>query len=391
MSLLSNRIQSIKPSPTMALSAQAAELKRQGKDVISLTAGEPDFDTPQNIKDAAKKAIDAGQTKYTPVDGTAAMKESIITKLQRDNNLNYDLSEVMTNSGAKHSLFNAYAVLLNPGDEVLIPVPAWVSYPDIALLFEAKPVLVQTKPENRFKITAEELDAALTDKTKLMILNTPSNPTGMSYSAAELKAIGDVLAKYPRVIVLSDDIYEHILYTPEPFINLVNVCPELKDRVLVINGVSKAYAMTGWRIAFTAGNADIIKAMRKMQSQSTSNPCSVSQAAAVEAFSGPQDAVKEMVEAYKARRDYFIPELNNIGLDCMTSDGAFYAFADISKVAAKIGVTTSAEVSAYMLEKAEVATIPGSAFGGEGYVRFSYATNMDNLERATERLFKLFN
>ena len=383
---LSRQLDKIKASPTLALASQAAELKRQGKKIIDLTAGEPDFDTPESIKLAAKKALDLGQTKYTAVEGTPALKAAIITKLKRDNQLDYTPAEIIASNGAKHSIFAAYAAILNPEDEVLIPVPAWVSYMDMAVLFEAKPVLVNTQPENGFKITAEELEAAITPKTKILLLNTPSNPTGMSYRAAELKALGEVLRRHPHVLIISDDIYEHILWTEEKFSNLLNVCPDLKNRTLVINGVSKAYAMTGFRIGFTAGPVPIINNMKKYQSQSTSNPCSISQAAAVEAFEGSQAEVEVMKKAYKARHDYFIPALNSVGFKLNPCDGAFYAFCDIRDLMAKKGIKTCNEFAAHLLEKAEIAGVPGSAFGYPGYIRFSYATDMKNLEEAIKRL-----
>jgi aspartate aminotransferase len=383
---LSRQLDKIKASPTLALASQAAELKKQGKKIIDLTTGEPDFDTPEHIKTAAKKALDLGQTKYTAVDGTPALKNAIIQKLKRDNQLDYAPAEIIVSNGAKHSIFAAYAAILNPGDEVLIPVPAWVSYMDMAILFDAKPVLVNTEAKNAFKLTAAELEAAITPKTKILLLNTPSNPTGMSYRASELKALGEVLRKHPHVLIISDDIYEHILWTTEPFVNLINVCPDLKDRTLVINGVSKAYAMTGFRIGFTAGPTPIINNMKKHQSQSTSNPCSISQAAAVEAFAGSQAEVQVMKAAYKARHDYFIPALDAVGFKTQPCDGAFYAFCDVRDLIKKKGLKDCHEFAAYLLEKAEIAGVPGSAFGYGGYIRFSYATDMKNLEEAIERL-----
>ncbi|NCX94175.1 MAG: pyridoxal phosphate-dependent aminotransferase, partial [Gammaproteobacteria bacterium] len=359
MSVLSERIQKIQPSATLRLSAQAAELKRQGRDIISLTAGEPDFDTPEFIKAAAIKAMQEGDTKYTAVDGTPALKTAIQTKLKRENQLDYSHAEIIVSNGAKHSIFNLYAVLLNPGDEVIIPAPYWVSYPDMARLFDAIPVFVTGPIQNRYKILPEDLEAAITPKTKLLILNSPSNPTGMAYTDAELKAIGNVLRKHPHVFVISDDIYERILWSKEPFSNLVMSCPDLKNRVFIVNGVSKAYAMTGWRIGFTAGPAEIIAAMKKYQSQSTSNPCSIAQAAAAMGFAGDQSSVDAMCAAYKARHDYFLPALNEIGFKCAPCDGAFYAFPDVTALMQKTGIQNDTDFSSFLLEKAEVATIPG--------------------------------
>lgn len=386
---LSHRLAQIKASPTLALATQAAELKKQGKKIIDLTTGEPDFDTPEHIKDAAKKALDLGQTKYTAVDGTLALKNAIISKLKRDNQLDYAANEIIASNGAKFSIFAAYAAVLNPGDEVIIPVPGWVSYMDMAILFEAKPVMVKTRSENRFNLTPEELDAAITPKTKVLILNTPSNPTGMAYSAKELEALGAVLRKHPQVMIISDDIYEHILWSKEKFTDILNVCPDLRDRTLVINGVSKAYAMTGFRIGFTAGPAAIINNMKKYQSQSTSNPCSISQAAAVEAFEGSQKEVETMRVEYKKRHDYFLPALNAVGFKTQPCDGAFYAFCDVRELIQQKDLKDCNEFAAYLLEKAEIAGVPGSAFGYGGYIRFSYATDMRNLEEAIARLKNL--
>jgi aspartate aminotransferase len=386
---LSDRLAQIKASPTLALANQAAELKKQGKKIIDLTTGEPDFDTPEHIKLAAKKALDLGQTKYTAVEGTLALKNAILTKLKRDNDLTYAANEIIVSNGAKHSIFAAYAAVLNPGDEVIIPVPGWVSYMDMAILFEAKPVMVRTQAENRFSLMPEELEAVITPKTKILILNTPSNPTGMAYRAEELKALGEVLRKHPQILIISDDIYEHILWTKEKFVNILNVCPDLKDRTLVINGVSKAYAMTGFRIGFTAGPAAIVNNMKKYQSQSTSNPCSISQAAAVEAFEGSQAEVATMKDAYKKRHDFFIPALNSVGFKVQPCDGAFYAFCDVQALIKKHGLKDCGEFAAFLLEKAEIAGVPGGAFGYGGYIRFSYATDTKNLEEAIERLKNL--
>jgi aspartate aminotransferase len=388
---LSNRVQNIKPSPTLAVTNKAAELRAAGKDIIGLGAGEPDFDTPQHIKDAAVTAIQAGKTKYTAVDGTAELKQAIIQKFKRDNDLSYEPNQILVSSGGKQSFFNLALALLNPGDEVIIPAPYWVSYPDMVKVAEGVPVILNTTPEQRFKITAEQLEKAITDKTRLFVINSPSNPTGMAYTAEEMKAITDVLVKHPEIMIATDDMYEHILWTNERFINILNVCPELYDRTFVLNGVSKAYSMTGWRIGYAAGPAKVIGAMKKIQSQSTSNPASISQAAATEALNGPQECVQKMVVEFKKRHDYLVAALNEIdGVSCLPGDGTFYVFPDFSDAIEKsANASDDIEMAEYLLSEAGVALVPGSAFGADGCMRLSFATSMETLENAVARLKKV--
>ena len=385
---LSHRVQSVKPSATLAITARAKELKAQGKDIIGLGAGEPDFDTPEHIKQAAIDAIQAGFTKYTAVDGTPSLKQAIIAKFERDNGLKYAPDQILVSCGGKQSFFNLAQALLNPGDEVIIPAPYWVSYPDMVLLAEGKPVIIQAGLEQGFKISPEQLREAITDKTRLVVLNSPSNPTGVAYTRAELKALGEVLLDHPNIIIASDDMYEHILWADEPFTNVVNACPELYERTVVMNGVSKAYSMTGWRIGYCGGPAWLIKAMKKVQSQSTSNPTSISQVAAEAALNGDQDCIKEMLTAFKARHDFVVAELNKIaGVECLPSQGAFYSFPDMREAIAKLdGISDDVELAEYLLNEAEVALVPGSAFGQPGYMRLSFATSMENLSEALKRI-----
>lgn len=380
----------VKPSATIAVSMKAAELKRAGKDVIGLGAGEPDFDTPDHIKAAAIEAIQQGQTKYTAVDGTAELKQAIIDKLARENKINYQANEILVSCGAKHSIFNLLNAVINPGDEVIIPTPYWVSYPDMTLLAGGESVIVETTAENDFKLTAQQLSDNISDKTKLIILNSPSNPTGRAYSSAELKAIGEVIINHPQLLVTTDDIYEHIYWGKEPLQNLVALFPELKSRVIIINGVSKAYAMTGWRIGYAAGPAAIIAAMKKLQSQSTSNPCSISQAAATAAYNGSQECLKPMQQAFKQRHDYLIEALNQLpGFSCQAGQGAFYAFPDVRQAIAKIdGVNDDLELATWLLENAGVAVVPGTPFGAPGFVRLSFATSIEVLQDAVQRMQK---
>ncbi len=387
---LAQRIQRIKPSPTLAVSARAEELQAEGKPIINLGVGEPDFDTPEHIKEAAIRAIHDGRTKYTAVDGTKSLKKAIIDKFSRENHLNYEPAQILVSSGAKHSIYNLFTAVLNPGDEVIIPAPYWVSYPDMAKLADANPVIVKTDFSTHFKMTPAQLKAAITDKTRIVILNSPSNPTGMAYSASELKALGEVILHYPGIIVMSDDIYEHNLWNHLPFTNIVNACPELYDRTVVINGVSKSYAMTGWRIGYAAGPAKIIGAMKKAQSQSTSNPASISQYAAEAALSGDMKYVQLMTEAYKKRHDFLINEFKNIpGLKCLPSDGTFYTFPNIEAFLNRDpSVTNDIEFAEFLLTQANIALVPGSAFGTPGYVRLSYATSMENLEQAVANIKK---
>ena len=386
---LSDRVQNIKPSPTLAVTNRAAELRAAGKDIIGLGAGEPDFDTPKHIKDAAIKALENGFTKYTAVDGTPSLKKAIIDKFQRDNGLSYEPNQILVSCGGKQSFFNMALALLNTGDEVVIPAPYWVSYPDMVRIAEGTPVIVETEQANRFKITAEQLEAAITPKTKLVVLNSPSNPSGVAYTEAELKALAAVLLKFPNVLVATDDMYEHILWAEGGFHNILTVCPELYDRTIVMNGVSKAYSMTGWRIGYIAGPEALVKAMKKIQSQSTSNPTSISQYAAEAALNGSQECVQEMLSAFKVRHDYVVKALNELpGVVCIESDGTFYAFPSFKGAMEATGCTTDVEFAEKMLIEAEVALVPGSAFGSPGHMRLSYATSMQNLETAIARLAK---
>lgn len=385
---LSNRVNSIKPSPTLAVTNRAAELRAAGNDIIGLGAGEPDFDTPEHIKAAATKAIQDGFTKYTAVDGTPALKKAIIEKFERENGFQYEANQILVSSGGKQSFFNLALALLNPGDEVVIPAPYWVSYPDMLLVAEGKPVILTTTQEQRFKITPEQLDEAINEKTRLVVLNSPSNPSGVAYSMAELKALGEVLNKYPDVLIATDDMYEHILFTEEPFCNIVNACPELKDRTIVLNGVSKAYSMTGWRIGYAAGPAKLIGAMKKIQSQSTSNPNSIAQVAAQAALEGPQDCVGLMVDAFKHRHDFVVNAMNEIdGVECIRADGTFYAFPSFHKVIeSRTEFDDDIALAEFLLKEAGVALVPGSAFGAPGNMRLSFATSLSVLENAIERI-----
>lgn len=384
---LSNRIQKVKPSSTLAVAAKAAELKAQGKDIVGLGTGEPDFDTPEFIKDAAIIAIKNGATKYTAVDGTPSLKQAIASKFERDNSLRYELDQILVSSGGKQSFFNLCQALLNDGDEVIIPAPYWVSYPDMVLLADGKPVIIETTIENHLKITPEQLENSITKNTKLFVINSPSNPTGVAYSKHELAQLADVLLKYPDILIATDDMYEHISWSDEPFANILNACPELYERCIVLNGVSKAYAMTGWRIGYAAGPAALIKAMKKVQSQSTSNPAAASQAAAEAALSGDQSCIQGMLNEFKVRHDYVVSELNKIpGVNCLESDGTFYAFPDVSNLLEKCGCKDDSEFAEYLIEKVGLALVPGSAFGASGHLRLSYAASMDTLIDAIDRL-----
>ena len=390
---LSNRVKSIKPSQTLAITARAKELRAQGLDIIGLGAGEPDFDTPEHIKDAAIQAIRDGFTKYTAVDGTPSLKQAIIDKFKRDNNIDYEMNQILVSVGGKQSSFNLLQALINPGDEVIIPAPYWVSYPDMTLLAEGVPVIVSAGIEQGYKITPEQLEAAITDRTRLIFINSPSNPTGAVYNRDELAALGDVLIKYPNVLIATDDMYEHILWTDMPFVNIVNACPELYDRTIVLNGVSKAYSMTGWRIGYCGGPADLIAAMKKTQSQSTSNPCSISQVAAEAALNGDQACITPMLKAFKERHDFVVDRLNAMnGVKCLPSDGTFYAFADFRDViTSRDGISNDLGLADYLLNEAKVALVPGSAFGADGYMRLSYATSMENLDQALTRIESALN
>ena len=395
---LSKRVQAIKPSPTLAVTARAAKLKAEGRDVIGLGAGEPDFDTPQHIKDAAVEAIGKGFTKYTAVGGTPSLKQAIVAKLKRDNGLDYTAKQVLVSCGGKQSFFNLTLALINAGDEVVIPAPYWVSYPDIVLIAEGRPVIVQTGIEQSFKMSAEQLAGAITPRTKMVVINSPSNPTGAVYSLKELQALGAVLRKHPEILIATDDMYEHIALRDEKFVNILNACPDLYARTMVLNGVSKAYAMTGWRIGYAAGPEHIITAMENVQSQSTSNPTSISQVAAEAALSGDQGCITPMLEAFRERHLFVVDALNKIpGVHCIQSEGAFYAFPDVRPVIANlhqrglIKDATDVALSEYLLERVGVAVVPGSAFGSEGYVRLSFATSMDNLRQAIARMSTAFS
>lgn len=387
---LSNRVQNIKPSPTLAVTNKANELRAAGKDIIGLGAGEPDFDTPQHIKDYAIKAIDNGQTRYTAVDGTPELKQAIIAKFKNDNGLSYEPNQILVSCGGKQSFFNLALALLNEGDEVIIPAPYWVSYPDMVKVADGTPVIIESGADQRFKVTAEQVAAAITPKTKLFVINSPSNPTGMAYTTSELKDIAEVLLANPHVMVATDDMYEHILWNKEGFHNILTVCPELYDRTFVLNGVSKAYSMTGWRIGYAAGPQKVIAAMKKIQSQSTSNPASISQAAATAALTGDQECVDAMVVEFKKRHDYLVEALNDInGVNCLAGDGTFYVFPDFSSAIEQSSANSDIELAELLLSEAGVALVPGSAFGSPGCMRLSFATSMEVLQDAVSRIKKV--
>jgi len=385
---LSNRIQRVKPSTTLAVTALADQLRAEGRDVIGLAAGQPDFDTPDYIKQAAIEAIHKGYTKYTAVDGTAGLKQAIINKFKRENGFDFTADQILVSVGGKQAIYNLCQTLLNEGDEVIIPAPYWVSYPDIVKLADATPVIIEGDISQSFKITAEQLAQAITDKTRLFIINSPSNPSGKAYSKAELRALGDVLVKHPNIVVMTDDIYEHIIWADEGFNNILNVCPELKEQTVVINGVSKAYSMTGWRIGYSGGPTDLIKGMKKNQSQSTSNPTSIAQYAAQAALEGDQSFLKEMCEVFKQRHDYVYETLSTMdGVEVLPSDGTFYSFPSFQAIIDRMdGVENDVQLAQLLLEKADVALVPGSAFGLSGYLRLSYATDMDSLKQALSRI-----
>jgi aspartate aminotransferase len=387
MTHLSTRSQRIQASPTLAVTDRARALKAAGKDVISLSVGEPDFDTPEFIKLAAIEAINAGKTKYTAVDGTPELKKAIIEKFKRDNHLEYELKQILVSSGAKHSIFNLLQAVINEGDEVIIPTPYWVSYPDMVKVCDGKPVFISADIDQHFKITPTQLESAITPKTRLFIMNSPSNPTGVMYTEAELEALAEVLLRHPQVLIMTDDIYEHIRWEGKSFYNIVSVCPKLYERTIVINGVSKVYAMTGWRIGYAAGPLDIIETMAILQSQNSSNPCSISQAAATAGLNGDQACLIPMIAAFKERHDYLVSALNEIpGLKCLSGDGTFYTFIDVKGAIAKLKMQNDLQFSEYLLNEALVAVVPGSAFGAEGYIRISYATDLNLLKEAVKRI-----
>ena len=394
MSLTANRLKVIKPSPTLAVSAKAAKLKAEGRDVIAMGAGEPDFDTPQHIKDAAIAAMNKGFTKYTPAGGTASLKKAIVAKFKRENGLDYTEKQILVSCGGKQTSFNLCLALLNPGDEAIIPAPYWVSYPDMAMMADGKPVFVFAGVEQGFKITPQQLERAITPKSRLLWLNSPSNPTGAVYTAAELAALGEVLRKHPRIIIASDDMYEHIVLDGSKFVNILNVCPDLYPQTVTMNGVSKAYSMTGWRIGYCGGPAELIEAMENVQSHSTSNPSSISQYAAEAALTGDQSCIDPMRAAFKERGKVVAEGLNRIpGVKCLPPAGAFYAFPDCREAirklhaAGRIATPTDLALCDYLLAQPQaVAAVPGSAFGAEGYLRISFATSMDNIKKAVERM-----
>ncbi len=375
------------PSATSAVLGLAAELREAGRDIISLGAGEPDFDTPDHIKQAAIEAINAGETKYTAIDGTSQLKAAIQRKFEHDNGLSYAPDQILVSCGAKHTLFNACMAILSHGDEAVIPAPYWVSYPDMVRVAEGTPIIIQTGIESDFKVTPEQLEAAISDKTRIMFLNSPSNPTGSCYTRAELEAIGDVLKRHPQVVVLADDIYEHIHWADEPFCSIATACPDLIDQVITINGVSKCYAMTGWRIGYAGGPKEVIRAMKTIQSQITSNPSSISQVAAAAALDGDQSCITEMVAAYKERSDYIVKALNEIpGFECRNGEGAFYAFPQVTGAMQEKGLAEDSDLVKLLLNEADVVMVPGTPFGAPGYVRISFACSIDELEKAVARI-----
>ena len=384
----SERSKSIKPSPTLAVSARAAELRAEGRDIISLSAGEPDFDTPEHIKNAAINALNNGQTKYTAVDGTPELKQAIVDKFQRENNLEYKNNQILASCGAKHSLYNLFQATLNPGDEIILPAPYWASYPDMSILAGAAPIVITTTITENFKINVENLSQAISEKTRMIMLNSPSNPSGANYSNEELLEIGEILLKHPNIIVVTDDIYEHIFWGSDSFTNIINTCPQLYDRTIIVNGVSKAYSMTGWRIGYAAGPDKIIKEMKKIQSQSTSNPNSIAQAAAVAALNGKQDFIKECVNIYKKRHDVIIKLLKEIdGIEILESEGTFYTFPDMNNIINRLqNISNDIELAEFFIEEAGVAMVPGSVFGVPGCMRISFATNMENIKEGIRRI-----
>jgi aspartate aminotransferase len=384
---LSKRVQKVKPSPTLAVTARALALKAEGKDIIGLGAGEPDFDTPAHVSDAGVDAIRRGLTRYTAVDGTPELKDAIIEKFRRDNGLTYQRNQVLISSGAKQTCFNLCAALLDPGDECIIPAPYWVSYPDMALLADGVPVFINAGPAQGYKITPDQLEAAITPRSKMIFINSPSNPTGAAYTKAELQALGTVLAKHPQVMIASDEMYEHIYWAAEPFTSFVQANPSLYDRTVTINGVSKAYAMTGWRIGYCGGPKEIVAAMSTIQGQSTSNASSISQRAATVALNGDQSCVAEMNKAFKARHDFVVAGLNAIpGISCLPGAGTFYAFAHIEGAMRALGFKDDNEFAEYLLVHAGVAVVPGSGFGAPDHMRLSFACSMKTLEDALRRI-----
>lgn len=389
--VFANRVLQVKPSPTLVVAEKAAKLRAQGLDIIGLGTGEPDFDTPLHIKNSAIAAIEAGFTKYTAVDGIPELKMAIRDKFKRDNQLDYQLNQILVSVGGKQSCFNLCLAFLNEGDEVLIPAPYWVSYPDMVLLAGGTPVIIQTTPAASYKITPSQLEAAITPKTKLMFINSPSNPSGIAYTLSELEALGEVLRQHPHVLIATDDMYEHILWS-SPFVNILNACPDLYDRTIVLNGVSKAYAMTGWRIGYAAGPSPLMDAMKTIQSQSTSNPCSIAQKAAVTALNGGDDTVKTMVKSFQERHNYVVERLSCMpGVEVIPADGTFYIFPSVQAIIERRGFANDIEFAERLLQDVGVALVPGSAFGTEGCIRISFAVSMDTLKDAMDRLHRFID
>ena len=386
-SFVSRRAQRVKPSPTLAVTALANRLKAEGKDIVALGAGEPDFDTPPHIAKAGIEAIQKGFTRYTNVDGIPELKDAIIAKFKRDNGISYERPQILVSSGAKQTIFNLCMAALDPGDEVIIPAPYWVSYPDMVLLADGVPVTPSAGPEQGYKITARQLAAAITPKTRMVIFNSPSNPTGAAYTRAELRSLCDVLVEHPKVLIATDDMYEKIYWAPEPFVSVLTIAPELYDRTVTINGASKAYAMTGWRIGYCGGPKEIVNAMTTIQGQSTSNASSISQKAALAALSGDQQCVADMNHAFKERHDWLVAALNTLpGVSCLPGAGTFYAFADVHRAMRNLGLRDDNAFAEYLIDKAGVAVVPGSGFGAPGHMRLSFATSMQMLHKAIDRM-----
>ncbi|HZO56257.1 MAG TPA: pyridoxal phosphate-dependent aminotransferase [Bryobacteraceae bacterium] len=384
---VSKRVQRVKPSPTVALTGRVAQLKAEGRDIIGLGAGEPDFDTPVHIADAGVEAIRKGATRYTPVEGTAELKDAIIGKFRRENSLEYKRNQILVSTGAKQTIFNLILAVIDAGDEVVIPAPYWVSYPDMVMLADGVPVMPYAGPNQGYKITPAQLEAAITPRTKLFILNSPSNPTGAAYTRAELRALGDVLVRHPQVIICTDDMYEHIYWGSEPFVSLAHVCPELYDRTVTTNGVSKAYAMTGWRIGYCGGPVEVVTAMATIQGQSTSNASSIAQKAATAALNGDISCVQEMNRHFRQRHDFIVAGLNKLpGVSCLQGAGTFYAFANVDKAIAMMGVRDDNELAERLLNHGGVAVVPGTGFGAPGHLRLSFACSLQTLEEALRRM-----
>ncbi|MGM0517326.1 MAG: pyridoxal phosphate-dependent aminotransferase [Pseudomonadota bacterium] len=384
---LSDRVRRVRPSPTLAVTAKAAELRAAGRDIISLGAGEPDFDTPSHIGEAGIQAIRDGFTRYTAVEGIVDLRQAIVDKLSKEQGLEFSLDQVIVSTGGKQSIFNLCQALLNPGDEAIISAPYWVSYPDMVRLAGGEPVIVSAGQDQGFKMTPRQLEAAITDRTRLVMLNSPSNPTGVAYTREDWEALAEVLRAHPEIVIATDDMYEKILWAEEPFSNIVMAAPDLLPRTVVLNGVSKAYAMTGWRIGYAAGPAKLIKAMKVIQSQSTSGPCSIAQKAALEAIAGDQSEIDAMVSAFRERHDFVVEALNELpGVSCLPGQGAFYSFPDVTEAMRALELADDVAFSEHLLEQAGVAVVPGSAFGAPGHVRLSYATSLDALREAIDRI-----